>query len=176
MSGNSPIQWTDASGRKLGRLKQVAKQLGISLEDYLQRRESGQKWCIGCREWHSYDAFAVDRSRSDGLTASCVAYRNAHQRSHYTPKGRRTQRGWLVAAREGDMAQARRRVNYLVEQGRLPRPNALPCSDCGHVWQEGERRHEYDHYAGYSTEDQLSVQAVCSACHHMREEGRRTAS
>ena len=24
-----------------------------------------------------------------------------------------------------------------------PHPNTIPCEDCGHVWFEGERRHQY---------------------------------
>ena len=28
-------------------------------------------------------------------------------------------------------------------QAGLPDPNASPCVDCGHVWFDGERRHEH---------------------------------
>ncbi len=52
--------------------------------------------------------------------------------------------------RDGDKAQARHRVNVLVRTGRLAHPNALACADCGHIWKQGERRHEYDHYLGYA--------------------------
>ncbi len=47
-----------------------------------------------------------------------------------------------------------------------------PCADCGHVWAEGERRHEYDHHNGYAAEHQLDVEAVCTVCHHAREKAR----
>lgn len=103
-------------------------------------------------------------------------HRNTRQRSRYERKGRPARSGWLVPARSGDVRQARRRVNYLVEQGRMPHPNTLPCTDCGHIWCEGESRHEYDHYLGYEVQHQLSVEPVCSACHHQREAERRVVA
>lgn len=72
-------------------------------------------------------------------------------------------------AREGDKRQARRRVNHEVETGRRPHPNTLPCADCGHVWIDGERRHEYDHHLGYDAAHHGDVQAVCTTCHHLRD-------
>lgn len=71
--------------------------------------------------------------------------------------------------RDGDKKQARKRVNVLVRTGRIPRPNALPCTDCGHVWSPGERRHEYDHYLGYGAAHHLDVQPVCTTCHAQRD-------
>lgn len=56
--------------------------------------------------------------------------------------------------------------------GLLPDPNSLPCVDCGHVYAEGERRHEYDHHLGYAAKHQLDVQAVCTTCHRKRERDR----
>lgn len=80
-------------------------------------------------------------------------------------------RAWPTRA--GDKKQARRRVNYLVEQGRLANPNTVPCADCGHIG--SGPRHEYDHHNGYGPAHQLDVQAVCSSCHHTREATRRAA-
>lgn len=34
-------------------------------------------------------------------------------------------------------------------------------------------RHEYDHALGYDGVNQLYVEAVCSRCHHNREDARR---
>ena len=73
------------------------------------------------------------------------------------------------APRDGDKQQARQRVNVEVRTGRRPHPNTLPCVDCGHIWSEGERRHEYDHYLGYGSEHHLDVVAVCSSCHAKRD-------
>lgn len=84
--------------------------------------------------------------------------------------------GWLVELRPGDRKQARRRVNYLVQAGRIPHPNDLPCVDCDHVYQTGERRHEYDHHKGYDTlQAQLDVVAVCTTCHHLRDNNTERA-
>jgi hypothetical protein len=41
-----------------------------------------------------------------------------------------------------------------------------------HIHGPGKRRHEYDHYLGYAAEHHEHVQAVCSKCHHEREEKR----
>jgi len=69
--------------------------------------------------------------------------------------------------------QARRRINYLVEQGLIPHPNDLPCLDCGDMlFVRESSRHEYDHAKGYEGAEQLYVEPVCSRCHHNREEAR----
>ena len=71
--------------------------------------------------------------------------------------------------RAGDAKQARQRVNVEVRHGRRQHPNTLPCVDCGHVWKPGERRHEYDHFAGYGPDSHLKVQSVCTKCHARRD-------
>jgi len=167
------IEWTDET--PLRTRATAAARIGIPLAEYDRRRAEGEKWCGGCRTWHDRSAFAVDRSRGDGLVPRCRESANAASREAYTPKEREQGRR-LVDARPGDALQARRRVNYLVELGRLPRPNTLPCADCEHVWSDGERRHEYDHYLGYEPAHHEDVQAVCTTCHHTREEARRAAA
>lgn len=59
-------------GSALGVLKTAARRLDLSLEAYLARVDAGEKWCGGCREWHSRSAFGVDAARSDGLMARCL--------------------------------------------------------------------------------------------------------
>lgn len=73
------------------------------------------------------------------------------------------------APRSGDKAQARQRINVEVRTGRRPHPNSLPCLDCGHIWIEGERRHEYDHFLGYDAAHHYDVQPVCTECHAKRD-------
>lgn len=81
---------------------------------------------------------------------------------------------WADATEEMKVL-ARQRANVAVRTGQLPRPNTLPCADCGHIWRPGERRHEYDHHQGYEPEHHLHVQALCSTCHARRgEKARRT--
>lgn len=74
--------------------------------------------------------------------------------------------------RDGDAKQARQRVNVMVRNGLFPHPNTRPCAGCGHVWTEGERRHEYDHYRGYAAEHHHDVEVVCTSCHHDRDNRR----
>jgi hypothetical protein len=75
-------------------------------------------------------------------------------------------------ARDGDKVQARQRVNVEVRSGRRASPNAFPCVDCGHVWPDGERRHEYDHHLGYAAEHHGDVEPVCTKCHAQRDSER----
>jgi hypothetical protein len=95
-------------------------------------------------------------------------YRNDRSRKKYEKKPRPEKGRVFVIPRDGDKKQARRRVNYLITAGILPKPNTLPCADCGHIWEPGERRHEYDHYQGYNPENHEMVEAVCSICHKKR--------
>lgn len=75
-------------------------------------------------------------------------------------------------ARDGDAVQARQRINVEVRTGRRPHPNTLACVDCGHVWSEGERRHEYDHHLGYAAQHHLDVEPVCTSCHAKRDSAK----
>jgi len=117
---------------------------------------------------HTVDAFGLDRTRWDGLAACCLASRRVTIRKVQT--GRKP--GWLKAARDGDKRQARARINYLIEAGKLPHPDDLPCLDCADEIFTEPYRHEYDHAKGYSIEHQLYVEPVCSRCHHNREQAR----
>lgn len=78
--------------------------------------------------------------------------------------------------RDGDKAQARQRINVLVRTGKIPHPNTLPCVDCGHVWSNGQRRHEYDHHRGYAAAHHYDVQVVCTDCHAKRDNPKATAT
>lgn len=129
--------------------------------------------CSRCRQVQPVEAFARDRSRPFGHTYVCKTCRNAQGRQLYTPRGAPQRYGPLPALpRPGDKRQARRRVNVLVRTGKLRAPNELPCADCGHLYQPGDRRHEYDHYLGYGESHHLAVQPVCIICHHKRELSR----
>lgn len=132
----------------------------------------GDKWCSGCKFKHPTTAFGKDASRGDGLAAQCLEFRRVFSKERYVRKPK-TLRGWMVPTRNGDKKQARRRVNYLVEQKRIPHPDELPCFDCADSIYLRSYRHEYDHAKGYEGVDQLYVEPVCSKCHHNREDYRR---
>ena len=161
--------YIDMAQTREGAATIAAKKAGITIEEYQARHEAGEKWCSGCRAWHSHDAFGKDRSRWDGLAAYCRDSRNTSLRSRYKPKPGPESGRAFVPARAGDKKQARRRINYFVEAGLLPHPNLVPCTDCGNVWSDGDSRHEYDHYLGYAAVHHEHVQAVCAPCHHKRE-------
>jgi hypothetical protein len=154
------------SGTAIGAIKTAAKLIGISEEEYRLRRASGDKWCRGCKDWHPRTAFGIDRNRSDGLAAICLFAKAAEQRLSYSPKPRPSPGRRFVPIRDSDKRQAQHRVNHLVNVGLLPRPSNILCCDCGHGGPG--RRHEYDHYLGYSPEHHEHVQAVCSSCHRKR--------
>jgi hypothetical protein len=153
----------------------AAARLGIPLAEYDRRIATGEKWCGGCRQWHPRTSFSRDRTRGDGLSKWCRDYSSARAKAIYRPRPRPESGRRYVPARNGDGRQARRRVNYLIDAGILPRPSDVPCTDCGHVWTEGERRHEYDHHRGYAPEHHEDVEAVCTTCHRRREAERRAA-
>lgn len=161
-------------GSAAGALRAAATRVGLTPTEYLNRVNVGLRWCYRDQDWEPVANFGRDRTRSDGLDRSCRRSRNAAAKRRRVPKppviGRR-----YVEARDGDQAQARRRVNYLIEAGLIPAPNLLPCIDCRHEWAVGERRHEYDHHLGYAPEHHEHVEPVCTTCHHAREIQRRAA-
>jgi hypothetical protein len=160
-------------GSARGALLAAAIRLGIEPVEYAHRTVTGEKWCTGCKAWHDIDVFGPDPGRPDGRAALCPAARRQRYQRTYVRAGHPGPFGPAPApARDGDKDQARHRVNVLVRTGRLPHPNRLPCVDCDHVWAAGERRHEYDHYAGYGADAHLKVEPVCSRCHHRREDLR----
>jgi len=143
-------------GSSAGVEKTAATRLGLTLEQYRARVALGEKWCTGCKAWHGTDAFSADRTRGSQLSAQCLVAKRR-------PRG----------TRNSEHEAARYAVNLDVRYRRLQKANDVPCTDCGHVWTEGERRHEYDHYKGYAPEHRLTVQVVCTLCHADREKGRR---
>jgi hypothetical protein len=70
--------------------------------------------------------------------------------------------------RDGDKLQARQRINVEVRTGYRPRPDSLPCKDCGDIWEPGKPGHEYDHFLGYAAEHHYDVEAVCTKCQRRR--------
>jgi hypothetical protein len=165
---------TCCMGSKIGVMKIAAKRCGLSLEDYSARLLAGEKWCTRCKAWHTVNLFGADKSRSDGLTAQCLLGRNLHTREAYKPRPRPLPGRHFVAVRDDDRKQARRRVNFLVESGLLPRPDCLPCADCKRIGPGV--RHEYDHHLGYAAEHHEQVQCVCFPCHRRRETIRKLES
>ena len=137
-----------------GAVKVAAQRIGTSEDIYRHRLSAGLKWCTGCKAWHERSNFPVDRSRGDGLRARCLAATHGEVRTERDP----------------EKEKARHAVGYALRTGELPHPNTIACTDCGHLWPD--RRHEYDHYLGYSLEHHLDVEPVCTLCHADREKSR----
>lgn len=163
-------------GSAAGVLKTAAARIGVTVAEYQKHLNASEKWCTGCKDWHDLNRFQADKSRSDGRTAQCGDARKREYRRTYQPRPRPGRGRRFAPARDGDVLQARGRVNYLITAELIPAPNDLPCADCGHVWTDGERRHEYDHYLGYAAEHHEDVESVCTTCHHAREDSRRSAA
>lgn len=153
---------------KSGALKISAHRAGVSVKQYVWRCAKGEKWCYSCKRWHPATAFGKDSTRHDGRSGLCLAARRSKAKELYAPVPRPPKGRSYVSFRDGDAKQARRRINYLVEEGILPSPSSLPCSDCGQTWEEGLSRHEYDHHLGYAAARHEDVEAVCASCHHKR--------
>ncbi|WP_406263515.1 hypothetical protein [Streptomyces chartreusis] len=160
-------------GSAAGALKAAATRIGITVDEYQAHIAAGRKWCTGCKTWHPITAFRRDPSRTDGLSARCQESRNSKARKDYRPRPRPAAGRRFVPVRDGDQKQARRRVNHLVDVGLLPPPNTLPCTDCGHTWQPGQKRHEYDHHLGYAAQHHEHVEPVCTDCHTTRTHSRK---
>ena len=129
------------------------RRAGISDAEADERRAQGFKWCSACKDFHLLAEFRSDRSRTDGLEARCLVSKRAKQRGR---------------PRRMDRERAHSAVRKAIRRGWLPHPNDRPCSDCGHIWTQSERRHEYDHHLGYAPEHRLHVQPVCTICHAAR--------
>ena len=131
-------------------MKRAASHIGIPFAEYKRQRDGGQKWCTGCKAWHPRGEFHRSVSNVDGLNPNC-AVAQLRNTSHPRQRERRKARSCVCAA---------------VTTGRIPSPRLVPCADCGHLGED--RKHEYDHFAGYAPENWLSVEAVCRPCHIAR--------
>ena len=166
-------------GSALGVEKVAAARIGCSHAFWLQQRASGLRWCTRCKEWHATPAFGEDRTRGDGLAAHCLASRHTgnpvgwHGRPCINPDTGRPGPP-PDPPREGDAAQAKRRINVEVRTLRRLHPNTVPCEDCAHEWQPGERRHEWFHHLGSAAAHHYEVKAICTKCRGARCAARRT--
>jgi hypothetical protein len=159
-------------GSYAGVQKIAARRIGVPLEAYLARIEAAEKWCDRCKTWRPIGAFGEDRTRGDGRDAKCKECRRSLYRAYYMPKERPPHRPCYSPG--GNPQSARVRIYQRIKRGELPHPNMLACCDCGHIWSEGQTRHEYDHTHGYEPANALTVEAVCTRCHNRRGRERGT--
>jgi hypothetical protein len=60
-----------ATGRTLGAYKSAAKKIGCSVEEWIERRTAGLRWCFRCRCWKHGHFFSVDATRLGGRSSTC---------------------------------------------------------------------------------------------------------
>lgn len=156
-----------------GGKKHAALAAGVSVDEFEARTASGMGSCAAYRTWLPRGSFGLDRSRLGGLHRKCTACRGIIRRARYRPKERVSSGGRKpIPPRDGDREQGRRSVNYLVEIGMLPAPDAVPCTDRAHAWAGGRRCPGYDHHLRYGVDHHLDVQPVCVGCRRAREKYR----
>ena len=160
------------AGNNVGGLKLAARAAGLSLQAFSEIYATGQRRCGACERWLPSDELGVDRTRPDGVHRTCKSCRNSRERAKYMPKPRPAHRE--PYGPDGNRRSACTRINQRIRRGELTHPKHLPCTDCGHVWVEGGRRHEYDHAWGYAGKNALRVEPVCTLCHHRRGVERGT--
>lgn len=73
---------------KMRAMKIAAKRLGITLDEYISKRNAGLKWCTKCKTWQSVSDFAKDKTRGDGLKSIC----NSCEYTRHTPGPTRRER------------------------------------------------------------------------------------
>lgn len=175
------------AGTSYGRMRQVAATAGLSVEEYQERASRGLKRCSTCHKWKlRAQDFAANRCMPDGRCNVCCECSSLAAHRRYVPvpprpprevrvtarirtpirvqdKSRRPIGGPPKPPRDGDKRQAIHRVNYYVDIGRLPDPNSIPCSACGHVGDN--RKHNYHHHKGYGSAHHLDVIVLCVRCH-----------
>ena len=136
-------------GSKLGVMKIAAKKTGLSYEEYTAKTKAGFKWCWKCKSWLQRELFNIDKSRTDGLFATCQSCHRVKVR-----KKRKNAAPSIYIQNKATNA-----VRTAIRQGRISKPSKLPCFYCG------KRAAEYHHYLGYERTHWLSVRATCRRCH-----------
>ncbi len=71
---------------KEGALKRSAKNAGMTIEEYQLKVSAGFKRCTRCKTWKLISEFGNDRTRSDGVDATCFSCRRVKERK--STKGR----------------------------------------------------------------------------------------
>ncbi|MBL8867146.1 MAG: hypothetical protein JNK93_16445 [Planctomycetia bacterium] len=157
---------SNLSGRRLGAFKAAAAKIGVTFDEYVSRIERGEKFCIDCREWRDRGLYCSDSTRWDGLSAKCIECQQARYDEGYECEDATdmARKGPVRSVPSNDKETARSMVNHEVAVGKRPNPNHLFCVKCGH--KGSDKRHEYHHHMGYSSEHVFDVVPLCSTCHH----------
>jgi hypothetical protein len=67
------------------RINKAAAIIGADPDVYRANIEAGGKWCTAHAEWHPVSEFGRDKSRGDGLAATCRNGVNERRKSKRIP-------------------------------------------------------------------------------------------
>jgi hypothetical protein len=60
-------------GSALGAARTAAKRVGCTVEEWLQHRADGERWCSTCRKWWFVENMGPSAGRPDGVASACRA-------------------------------------------------------------------------------------------------------
>lgn len=173
------------AGTKVGATKVAAGKLGVTVTEYLARKEAGFRWCWCCRTWKLAGLFPRSSGPKGAVSGQCLecsrvkvrkntkgrpgsmrgrrhtaAARHNMSLAHQGSRNHRWKGGTSpLPEQDREKLLGRRAINHAVEAGRLAPPGQLPCIHCGGQAQE------YHHHRGYAPCHELDVQALCIKCH-----------
>ena len=145
-----------------------------------------EKRCTRCKETKSINEFSKDKSRKDGISASCKQCVNQYRKDNWikikelmstwnkknrnksieyehkykhSPKGKIIHRKHMenYSGKYPEKRKANHIVNNSIQSGKLPPVNSLTCSRCG------IKQAEHYHHPDYTKP--LEIIPVCIDCH-----------
>jgi hypothetical protein len=161
-------------GSRLGILKTAAARLDLTLAEYQELCDAGQKWCCTCRRWRPITAFFLDPTRGSGLNAHCRTCKKP------PPKIRIIRRGpehpsWKGGDdRRRELSRARNCQEY--NQWRLAvfSRDGFKCQSCGDAKGGNLHAHHIKSFANHPSlrYDINNGVTLCEPCHENEHRGK----
>jgi hypothetical protein len=105
---------------RTGAAKSAAKLSGLSVEEYLERVNSGLKKCTKCKEWRTLSEFCTDRTRHDGKAYRCFVCSRVKEKK--STKGKIP---WMKGRHHTEESKRKLRESYRGQKPRLGIPHTL---------------------------------------------------
>jgi len=138
----------------------------IEFNKHAGNKNGLQHWCKSCTSIYAkeYSQTSIGRAKNrkhsrmyksspkGAVTRQCYENREDVKLKRYL---------YIVEYRKQnpEKSKARRKVQYAIEKGSLPKASSLECVGCGN------KAHEYHHYKGYESKHWLDVEPICKKCH-----------
>jgi len=71
---------------EMARMRMGATRLNMPLDEYIAKREAGQRWCFRCQAWQPVALFGTHPRRADGLDSQCLESARKYAREHQRRK------------------------------------------------------------------------------------------